>query len=239
LIPEHEDTNPTWPQLREQGFPDTFSDMEPLPRRFLSFRGGAIKLLEYGGDAEAYFAFQRCSGPEELNQGFASRRNHALFRKGRWMGLWMGSGEKGELQAKFQLPEKENWGELPKVFASLLQQGRIPFSERVLRGRFLGLAVSAPIFAAAFDCRGDSAWLYASPEMTVDFASALNKRDYALKSEGSEKIILSNRGWQRPLRMDFFEGGMVGIEGCFDDSLTIHWVQTQKKVLKSLKFGQY
>src|SRR4051812_32777819 len=52
LTVEHENASPALAQLREQGFPD----LDPLPRRFLSFRGGAIKLLEYAEDAEAYFA---------------------------------------------------------------------------------------------------------------------------------------------------------------------------------------
>jgi hypothetical protein len=99
-----------------------------------------------------------------------------------------------------------------------------------------------PIYAARLDCHGDSAWIYASPGMPLHFVLAAGERSgYQLDSMGSDKIVTLASGSKTapiplpPLRLDFFGSGMAAVEGCFDDSLTIHWLEIQKKALKSLK----
>ncbi len=233
LNPEREMAGPSALQLKAEGFPD----MEPLPVRFLALNQGSLKILEFPGDAEAYAAFEQLADPAELADGFVQRQDTVFFRKGTWLGEWLGSGKGPDgLRSKLQLPGSEDWGALPEGFASLLHQGRIYQSERVVMGNFLGLSESAPIFTARFDCRGDSAWIYSSPRMPLNFAFEAGKRSgYRLDSSGAEKTVTSKPGWKSPLRLDFFKSGMAGVEGCFDDSLTIHWVEIQKKALKSLK----
>ena len=219
LSPQREFPNPSAIQLHEEGFSVSFS---PAPTRLLSFHPadlkGDLKLLEFPGENEAYGAFQRISNSSELSQGYLSRDDHVFFRKGRWLGMFTGDSGTGEewLKNKLQLPGDEDWGALPQAFSSLLHQDRIPESERILFDHFIGVPLSHAVFAARFDCRGDSAWVYFSPGMS----------DLSIQPEP-----------KKPLKLDFSEAGMVGVEGCFDDSLTNYWIQTQKKVLKSLKLG--
>jgi hypothetical protein len=251
ISPEREISNPSAMQLKTEGF-QALGPLSLLPQRFLSLNQGALKLLQFGGDAAAYAAFQRLADPTELAEGFAERQDTLFFRKGPWLGELTGfaRGEEG-LHSKLQLPGDENWGDLPEAFASLLHQGRLDHSERVITDFFLGLPVPVPVFAARFDCHGDSAWVYSSPDMPLYFVLAAGDRPgYHLDSIGAEKIVTSIQGSisglktsslspppSLPLRLDYFGSGMAAVEGCFDDSLTLHWVEIQKKALKSLKLG--
>jgi hypothetical protein len=246
LNPAREILNPSVSQVSAEGFPD----LDLSPQRFLALNPstasgqGSLKLLEFAEEVDAYAAFQRFASPAELVDGFAVRGDTLFLRKGPWLGEWVGTPSGSEdaaasVQSKLQLPGPENWGALPEAFSSLLHQGRIYHSERILISRFLGVAIPVPVFTARFDCHGDSAWIYSSPGMPQSVAFIAGEREgYTLDSVKSEKIILSRPGGKMPpLRLDFFEGGMVGVEGCFDDSLTTRWIEIQKKALKSLKLS--
>ena len=102
--------------------------------------------------------------------------------------------------------------------------------------RFLDISTSAPVFGARFDCRGDSAWVYFSPGMSSRLADSLALRTgYHVDVIGKKKVVIADSGWLGPIRVDFFDGGMVGVEGCFDTTLVIRWIQTQETAIKSLK----
>ncbi len=241
LTTQREFPNPSSAQLHEEGFP---ANLLPSPKRFLSLQApglkGDLKLLEFPGENEAYGAFQEMAGSSELAKGCISRGDRAFFRKGRWLGMLKRDTGNGEdrFKSKLRLPSDKDWGDLPNGFSSLLHQGRFPESERILFQHFLGFPITHEVFAARFDCRGDSAWIYASPSMDISFAFLVGKRQgYHLDSSESDKTIIASLDSKVPLKLDFFESGMVGVEGCFDDSLTNYWLQTQKKVLKSLKLG--
>ena len=231
LTAEREILNPSVLQLSEESFPV----LEVLPRRFLDVRHGELKLLEFAGETEAYCMFQRIADPSELAIGFASRETSVFFQNGHWLGMWKGQDRTREkLQASLHLPGNQEWGRLPEAFSSILHQGRILRSERVLMGRFLGFTISVPVFAARFDCRGDSAWIYSSPGMPFHFADSV-VGGYRTDLSGKRKIVVADSGWMGPVRLEFSESGMVGVEGCFDTSLVAHWLETQETVIKSLK----
>lgn len=231
LNAEREILSPSALQLSEESFPA----MDVLPRRFLDVSHGELKLLEFQGETEAYCMFQRIADPSELALGFASRESSAFFQNGRWLGMWKGRDRTREkLEASLHLPGNQEWGRVPEAFSSILHQGRIPRSERVLMGRFLGFNIPVPVFAARFDCRGDSAWIYSSPGMPARFADSV-VGGYRTELSGKKKILVADSGWMGPVRLEFFESGMVGVEGCFDTSLMAHWLETQETVIKSLK----
>lgn len=235
---EREVLNPSDSMLRGEGYPTAFN---PLPHRFLALRSESIqdeiKLLEFSKDIEAYAAFQRMADPVELTDGFAVRRDRVFFRKGCWLGALSAFGKGREwLQTRLQLPGDGEWGAFPGFFPSLLHQERIPHSERIIFERFLGIRTPLPVFTAGINCHGDSAWIYAVPGMPANFARKLADRPgYRIDSAGKETFVIADSGWDYPLRLVFFETGMVGVGGCFDTSLTNRWIITQEKVLKSFK----
>ena len=221
LTLEREVLNPTQNQLNEEGFPIAFVC---FPKRFLSFHPAdlkdEVKLMEFSGENEAYLTFQRFANSRELEEGYLFRGNRVVFRKGKWLGsLIAGPDESKEwLKNTLRFSEMVDWEGIPAGFSSFIFQNRIPASERVIASHFFGSRLDHKVFSARFECIGDSAWVYFSPGMPP----------HAVYTE-----------FNKPLKLDFSEFGMVGVEGCFDDSLTNYWIQVQKKVLKSLKLKPY
>jgi hypothetical protein len=214
LTPLREVSSPSTSSLYREGFP---ASLDILPKRLVKFPD-SMTFLEFQDEDKAYAAFQQFSNPEELEKGFLQRGGVTLFRKGAWLGMWFSKGKRENvLREKIGLPGEVEWGALPQGFSSLLHQGRIAHTERVLCARFLGSVPPVSVFAAQFDCRGDSAWIYFAPDMPISFSKKLNAQQLASRL------------------LDFSERGMVGIEGCFDTLLTLNWLEKQKKVLKSLK----
>ena len=73
---------------------------------------------------------------------------------------------------------------------------------------------------------------------TGNAGSLCQKNDrpgYRMDSACNGTLIIVDSGLDSPLRLVFFEEGMVGVGGCFDTSLTNRWIITQEKVLKSFK----
>jgi hypothetical protein len=140
------------------------------------------------------------------------------------------------MENALDLPGSAPPAELPGAFGSMLHRGRISGSERILTHEFMGQASSVRIFAVRADCRGDTAWIFAAPELKASFGDSLMrmqrwradtlKGDLQISSEFSE---LS------PVRMRFSSAGMTGVEGCFDEKLTSEWLQIQSSGLKNLK----
>src|SRR5690606_24171440 len=101
--------------------------------------------------------------------------DRVCFRRGRWMGAvdsW--SWKKGEWFARaLALPDAPVPDGIPEVFGSLLHQARVPGSERILTGMFLGHPVDVPVYALKVDCRGDTAWVYAAQGLKDEFAALL------------------------------------------------------------------
>ncbi len=221
---------PAW--LKEEGFPR----FEELPaQRFVSVRVGLdsaeIRLLEFRHDFEAYAVFQRIADPDELVEGFSDRDGRVFFRAGRWLGTSTQLGRE-DLRSKLDLPHG-GWG-TPELFASMIHQGRISHSERVLF-EFLGTNPPVPVFSVQLDCHGDSAWIYASPGMPDLFASEIAHRPGYSMDSASGVAVGGDSGAMDPIRLEFFEHGMVGIEGCFDSALTTRWLSSQRLALKGLE----
>ena len=231
--------NPSVSQLKEEGFPSLGA---VIPRRLLELKDPTLKLLEFSGEVGSYAAFQRFANPDELASGFVTKEEKTFFRKSNWVGIHTAqSGEDGRaaLLAKLSLPGGGDWGGLPRIYGSFLQQGRIPRTERVLLNRFNGVAVSKPVFAAQLDCHGDSAWLYVSPAQPRDLYEEFSRlTGYHLDSSQGSKTLTSDSGWGFPIRLEFYPFGMVGVEGCFDTSLTSRWLKTQKITLENLKIKE-
>lgn len=204
--------------------------------------GDSLWLLEFRDEEQAYVAYQEVS-PDvgSVILGETACGDRVCFRRGRWIGAvdsW--SWKKGEWFARsLALPDAPVPDGLPAAFGSLLHQARIPGSERILTGTFMGAPVSVPVYAVKVDCRGDTAWVYAAPGLADDFAAALARvpgwqRDTV--QESGQKVTLTwDTGELPPVFLRFSRKGMVGVEGCFDRDLTSFWLKMQARGLKKLK----
>ena len=77
--------------------------------------------------------------------------------------------------------------------------------------------------------------IYASPEMRDDFAKGASTLGFELTKRERNWILKAETGEVGPFKLEFGEDGMVGVEGCFDSSLTNQWLKIQKIAIKSLK----
>jgi hypothetical protein len=213
------------------------------PRRILDAApgewGDSLKFLEFGGELEAYAAFQElASHPDDIAAAVTVHGDRVCFRRGKWIVLvdaW--SWKTGDwFDASLSLPEAAMPGGTPNAFASLLHRGRIPGSERILTGEFLGLKIASPVFSVRMDCRGDTAWLYAIPEIRASFADELARLPgwRADSAIAPLQLFLDSPEFP-PFVLRFDQGGAVGVEGCFDEDLTNYQLKMQMRGLKSVK----
>jgi hypothetical protein len=204
--------------------------------------GDSLSLLEYPDEVASYTAFQQLTpDPDAVAVGEAVCGDRVCFRRGRWIGAldaWSWKG--GEWFAgKLELPGTVATGNLPEIFGSLLHQDRLPGSERVLTGEFMGRSIKVPVYAMKVDCRGDTALLYAAPGLQVEFAEGLASLPGwgvdTLQGLWSGLQIYSELIELPPVILRFSGHGMVGVEGCFDKDLTEYWLKMQARGLKNLK----
>lgn len=237
--------NPTPEQLAAEGFPYGAG----APRRLLRARVSnpetagldSLSLLDFGDEATAYAAFQEVAvNPDDFTEGFAVGQERVYFRRGQWvgavsLGAWRGITD---LVNGLSVPGVAIGSAyaVPPQFASLLHQGRVEGSERILTGEFMGLRFQGRVYAVRLNCEGDTSWVFASSDLGRDFgfrvAKALNGN---VDSSGGGMAVLANSPAFSPLTLRFSKAGMVGVEGCFDDSLTDFWIKMQTRALKMLK----
>jgi hypothetical protein len=235
--------HPTRDTLRAEGWEAL---VDHPPARILRVEpgewGDSLRLLEFEDDVKAYTAFQQLSPDREaVAVGEAVCGDRVCFRRGRWIGAldaWSWKG--GEWYAgHLALPDAPVPGNMPDVFGSLLHQDRFAGSERVLTGEFMGLPLKDAVYAMQVDCRGDTAWVYASPRVKTDFAESLARQPgWDLDTvrglwQGVE--VRSMLPDLPPVILRFSRRGMVGVEGCFDKELTSYWLKMQARGLKNLK----
>ena len=201
--------------------------------------GDTLHLLDFENEVAAYAAFQQlAAAPEDIAAGVSPCGDRVCFRRGRWIGIldawsWKGASWIGSALA---LPGDAPFATVPEVFGSLLHQGRMPGSERVLSGEFMGRDIAATVFAVQADCRGDTALIYAARGLKTDFARALAGRPgWGLDTAAGHFEVFSEFSELAPVRLRFSRKGMVGVEGCFDEKLTSEWLARQERALKKLK----
>ena len=216
------------------------------PRRILRVEpgewGDSLWLLEFEDPRQAYVAYQQVS-PEvaSLTTGETVCGDRVCFRRGRWIGavdFW--SWKRGDwFEQALALPDAPIPDGIPELFGSLLHQGRIAGSERILTDAFMGQSVHVPVFAVKIDCRGDTAWLYAAPGLQAEFARALGRGSgWGLDSVpggGKTLEVYSELTELPPVFLRFSGRGMVGVEGCFDHTLIDFWLKMQARGLGKLK----
>jgi hypothetical protein len=216
------------------------------PKRILRIEpgewGDSLWLLEYDNNVAAYTAFQQLSADgESVALGEAVCGDRVCFRRGRWIGAldawsWKGSGWITRSLSLPGVPDSEGG---PEIFGSMVHQGRIAGSERVLTGEFMGLASAGAVFAIQVECHGDTAWVYASPALKMDFAESLAKQMGwgvdTLRGLVRGVEVYSEISDLPPVILRFSTRGMVGVEGCFDRELTDFWLKMQARGLKNLK----
>ena len=235
---------PTGEQVVAAGFPD----LGGTPRRLLKARSGdeaeggdTLTLLDFGDEATAYAAFQDVeSNPEDFTEGFAVHEDRAYFRRGQWVGAmpigsWRGITELVNALSLPGVPMGSPYA-LPDAFASLLHQGRVEGSERILTREFMGIPFEGRVYAVRLNCQGDTAWVFASAHLTREFGFRVGKAlKGSLDSSTGELAVVAHSFTFSPLELRFSRAGMVGVEGCFDDSLTNFWIKMQTRGLKNVK----
>ena len=212
------------------------------PKRILEIASGdwgdSLVLLEYPGEEEAYAGFQELAPNSEDLAAYSVHGDRVCFRRGRWIGTLDAMSWKGAdgFDRALALPGAPSPGGLPKVFGSLLYRNRIPGSERILTREFLGLKFSSRVFSVGMDCHGDTARLYAAGKINDEFIIALaGLPGWRSESVSGVRQFSSESSEMLPVVLRFTRGGMVAVEGCFDDSLTNYWLKIQARGLKSLK----
>jgi hypothetical protein len=240
---------PTAEQLAANGFSQWFPDLGAVPRRLLTAKVSdpgtegldSVSLLDFGDEAAAYVAFQElAANPDDFAEGFAVGPTRVYFRRGPWVGAVQPGAWRGiaELLGGLSVPGVAVGTPyaVPRQFASLLHQGRVEGSERILTREFMGIPFRGRVYAARLNCQGDTAWVYASPDLKTEFgfraARALNGN---LDSSQGDLGLLAHSPGFSPLLLRFSGAGMAGVEGCFDDSLTNFWIKMQARALKKLK----
>jgi len=233
---------PSAERLRAEGFPVAGSSPDRLLKVAPAGDLDTLVLLDFPGEARAYAVFQElATHPGDFAEGFAEIGERVYFRRGRWIGSmpigsWNGPGW---LESDLSLPgAAAGSSPLPPEFSSLLRQKRFEGSERILAREFAGLplAATATVYAAQYDCRGDSAWIYASAGVDRAFGLALARQaGWKADSSGDELEVFALPPAPTPFRLRFSGKGMAGVEGCFDSDLTSLWLKMQSRGLKSLK----
>lgn len=218
------------------------------PSRLLRVEPGewadTLWLLEYKDDLSAYAAYQQLSpDPEALLQGeiVCGGGGRVCFRRGRWVGAvdaWSWKGGSWFAQA-LALPGAPEPGGLPEIFGSLLHQDRIPGSERILGGEFMGHKIEDAVYSLKADCRGDTALIYASRALKIPFAARFASQPGwvvdTIPGWGAGVEVYSELTELPPVVLRFSGQGMVGVEGCFDGDLIDFWLKMQARGLKNLK----
>lgn len=233
---------PSAERLRAEGFPPALVGAGAVRLLKLAPVDGldTLRLLDFPRDAAAWIAFQElASHPEDFAEGFAEAGERVYFRRGRWIGAmhaaaWSGPGA---LENGLSLPGAPAGATPPPPgFASLVRQKRFEGSERILTREFAGLPLNAPVYAAQYDCRGDTAWIYASPALERSFGLALARSAGWKADSSSEDLeVFAVPPAPLPFRLRFSGHGMAGVEGCFDHDLTVFWLKMQSRGLKSLE----
>lgn len=220
------------------------ADLAPLaayhPQAYWNIAPGewadSLALVEFGDVVTAYAAFQElAASPDDPAAGITMRRSRVCFRRGRWIGsvpAWSWKGTSW-YDSALALPGGAPTGELPDAFGAMLQQDRVPGSERVLAREVLGGAIKAPALAVALDCRGDTAWLYAAPS-GPPVPAALRPLGWREVS-GDADLFLRENPDLPPASLRFSGRGVVAVEGCFDPGLTNSWIKNQYSGLKNIR----
>ncbi len=226
--------------------------VDPIPLRHLPKRvlrvspgewGDSLRVFDFGGELEAYAAFQEIALlDEDIELGVTVLGDWICMRRGKWLILtdaW--SWKNGDIfEQALSLPGAPLPTGIPRLFGSMVHQGRIPGSERVLGDRFLGLHIDVPVFSVQVDCHGDTARVYASPRLRGDAAQAFTDQlarlhGWQARGTASERRFFQESPDLPPATLEFSGRGMVAVEGCFDPKLTDFWLEMQARGLKSLK----
>jgi hypothetical protein len=115
-------------------------------------------------------------------------------------------------------------------------RGRIPGTERILTDVFMGQASTVMVFALRADCRSDTAWIYAAPDLRPSFGDSLVRMQRWRADTLRTGLQTTAEFFELvPAVLRFSRAGMAGVEGCFDEDLTKGWLKIQSAALKSLK----
>lgn len=246
------------PVASRTAVPDTAvmrAAVDPIPLRHLPERvlriepgewGDSLRVFDFGDELLAYAAFQEIAVlNEDIESGVTVIGDWICMRRGNWLivtDAW--SWKSGDVfEQALSLPGAALPTGIPRIFGSMVHQGRIPGSERLATGAFLGIPTGVRVYAVQVDCHGDTAWVYAAPDLRRGAAKTFTERLARLSGwrtaqtasgDGSDGRFQQQSPDLPPATVEFSGRGMVAVEGCFDQKLTAYWLKMQARGLKSL-----
>jgi hypothetical protein len=193
-------------------------------------------LHEYSQDWQAFRAFLAKARRDEVAQGHYREKNSLFFFHGPFAGELRSAGNSlipGSYLEERLAFEGEELFRLPEVFKTFPIAGQVPNSEQILTTDFLRPGGSEPLFGMRYRCLGDTSLVFRGfppfPKEKSVWTQGWNGRVDTLEW-GGEWRFRGVDGLGRPLNFWVFEGGYLGVEGCFDPKLAEEYAEKMKKM---------
>ncbi|HKP97866.1 MAG TPA: DUF6599 family protein [Fibrobacteria bacterium] len=219
---------------------DSDPSREPAPIRIHSFEFAApdtlrLRLQEYREAFQAFAAFQKFATPWDMAEGGYRDGNALVFQHGPFLGrltsAQTGSAFAGFLRENLSFQGEELFSK-PGEFSAFPLLGRIPHSERVIPGHFLGRSWNGPVFTVAYRCHADTATAFRAFPQNADTVHTWMQAWKGKSDTLSWGREIHFQGWDefhRPLILWVFSEGLMGFAGCADPILAGEYAQKMQK----------
>jgi hypothetical protein len=202
-----------------------------------------LELREYRTAYWAFAAWQSLA-PNRPREGCFRLGSRWVFAHGPYLGITdssAGSLYPGEFKDRLAFAAERSEGgqsrpeplfALPSEFESFPLLGRIPGSERVSEGDFLGSRWSGPVFSAEYRCHEDTAIAFRAFPQKAESLEA-----FSALWKGKREPGPGGQGWRfqgqdefsRPMIFEVFSEGLMGFSGCFDPATAHEYVEKLRK----------
>lgn len=193
-------------------------------------------LQEYSQEWQAFRAFQAMASRMEVRRGHFRRMNSLYFFHGPFAGELRSVGSSlipGSYLEERLVFAGEPLFRRPGEFKYFPIAGQIPHTEQVLSTDFLRPGGSETLFGMRYLCRGDTALLFRGfppfPKEESAWTRGWVGRVDTLGWDGEWRFRGVDR-LGRPIEFWIFQGGFLGVEGCFDPELAREYAEKMKKM---------
>lgn len=221
--------------ILDSALPDTSAPAACLRIQRLEFPGTAapfrIELRRYRNPLWAFVAWENLYGHARPREGIVRVGSRWAFIHVPYVGLADSSA--GELDAEGFRERLAFIGEpsilYPTQFNAFPLLGRIPGSERIFTKDFLGGPWSGPVFSVSYPCHGDTAIAFRTSGSDAASLAGWMQPWKGRTDFAKEKRFDGQDEFGRPMILQAFSGGIVGISGCFDSELGQEYAEKMRK----------
>lgn len=193
-----------------------------------------MELRRYRDPRWAFSAWQTLAAGARSLDGCARVDSRWTFVHGQYLGLTDSSASNlypEEFKERLAFAGETSFA-LPAEFGAFPLRGRIPGSERIFPRDFLGGPWRGPVFSVAYQCHGDTALAFRGTTQLTDsiepfLAAWTGKRE--TRKSGKEWSFEGRDEFGRPIFLDHFAEGMLGISGCYDPFWTREYAEKMRK----------